>query len=165
MVAQWATVVDAVCAQCSATGQSTNVVAIPQRTGAAWASYPVEQQHSERFGNAHVANLLRAAAVPQPQGQPSGLDWFFGPFLVSPDLLPGFAAYDGKWWDAQIVPLLRAVRASAAAGGPAPLSVPVDFVCDPRQRAEEEGSVAYGRKRLHQLHYLFPLLEAALPVQ
>jgi len=157
MVGHWASVAAAV----AAAERTAGVIVVPQRTAAAWATYPLEQQHSEQFGNMYVANLLReapwAAATSDHGG--GGWDWFFGPFAVSSDLLPFFADYDGAWWDAQIVPLLRAWRAGAAA---APLSMPVDFLCDPRQRAEEEGSVAYCRKRLHQLQYLFPLLAAAI---
>jgi len=162
MVGHWAAVAAAV----AAAGRTAGVIVVPQRTATAWATYPLEQQHSEQFGNAYVANLLRDApwaaaadAHGRGGGGGGGWDWFFGPFAVSSDLLPFFAGYDGAWWDAQIVPLLRAWRAGAAAP---PLSVPVDFVCDPRQRAEEEGSVAYCRKRLHQLQYLFPLLAAAI---
>jgi hypothetical protein len=159
LVARWPAV--AAAAAAALAGRTDGVVVLPQRTAAAWATYPVEQQHSEQYGNAHVANLVRACTALRPRAAAAaaGLDWFFGPFAVSLDLLPLFAAYDGAWWDAQVVPLVRAWRVAPAH---APVSVPVDFHCDPRQRAEEEGSVAYGKKRLHQLQYLLPLLEREL---
>jgi hypothetical protein len=75
------------------------------------------------------------------------IDWFFGPIAFRGSLLSAFwLAYDGKSWDAQFVPAIRAWKQ-----GHRILSYPVSYVHPRKQSEREQGSLAFVEKRMLQL--------------
>jgi hypothetical protein len=146
-------------------------ICVPQRIESAFrATYPIEQYHTESFGNAYI-NLYGTA-----MGLPSHLDWFMGPIALRPSLVPIWQDYDGDLWDAQMVPMIRAFFRSttttttttstttADANRTQPMtqtqigSFPVDFRHPLAMKQQEEGSALWCEKRLFQMNYLFPIL-------
>lgn len=117
-------------------------IVVPMRTREAWLSLPVEQMHSESFGNLHVANLLRERSLCS-----DCLDWFFGPICFSHHMAVHWLAYDGPQWDAQIVPALRALASGARVVGVAARG----YLHPPVQKELEQGKLAWSSKRLLQL--------------
>ena len=63
----------------------------------------------------------------------------------------------GATWDAQVVPVADALRAGLRVGG-----AEVPFAAPAAMKAEEEGSLAFIRKRLDQINFLDPKVMAAL---
>ena len=122
---------------------------IPSRNSALFQStYPLEQWHSESFGNASANIGSRAAGM-------GAFDWFFGPFAFRADLSEFWLQCTAELWDAQMVPILRA----HAAKGARVTAVEVPYAHPPEQKRAEEGSGVWAEKRLQQLQYLLPLLK------
>ena len=127
-------------------------VVVPRRRADLFRdTYPVEQYHSESFANA----LLTAAAG--DAGFDADLDWHFGPFALRRAHAGLWRAHAGELWDAQVVPVADALRAGLRVGG-----AEVPFAAPAAMKAEEEGSLAFFRKRLDQINFLDPKVMAAL---
>jgi len=131
-------------------------VVIPKRNDELFKqTYPIEQYHSESFGNYHF-NLL-AKQLPAKGFQSEGaksIDWLFGPFALKASLSRSWLMYEGSSWDAQIIPYVRGVRDNNWRI----TSVIVDFKHPKVMKEQEEGSSAFTKKRLLQLNLLFDLL-------
>ena len=75
-------------------------VVVPRRSEELFRqTYPIEQYHSESFGNRHFDLLARQHAK-QPAG--GALDWLFGPVAFKAGLAEGWLGYGGTSWDAQV---------------------------------------------------------------
>ena len=116
------------------------------------ATYPVEQYHSESFANAYLDLAAKKFA-----GRETPLDWHFGPFALRRRHAAVWLAHAGDLWDAQVVPVADALRAGLRVGG-----AEVPFAAPAAMKAEEEGSLAFIRKRLDQINFLDPKVMAAL---
>ena len=125
-------------------------VIIPTREGKLFkATYPIEQYHSESFGNLHF-NLL---ANRHENFASKKLDWLFGPFAMNAKLASSWLEYKGTSWDAQIIPYVRGVKSGWRIE-----QVEINFKHAPEMKQQEEGDEGFTRKRLHQLNLLFELL-------
>lgn len=113
-------------------------------------TYPIEQYHSESFGNGHF-NLL--AKQFDGFGEQK-LDWLFGPFVFKASLASSWLNYTGTSWDAQMIPYVRGVRNNNWRIMP----VTVNFKHPREMKEQEEGDSIWTTKRLHQLNLLFDLL-------
>jgi hypothetical protein len=118
------------------------------------ATYPEEQVHSESFANAYVSLAAKAAGFSDAS---SKLDWHFGPFALRAKHAPLWLSHRGELWDAQVVPIVSAMRAGLAVGG-----VEVPFVAPLSMKAEEEDNLVFVQKRLDQINFLDPKVISAL---
>lgn len=119
-------------------------------------TYPMEQYHSESFGNMHF-NLLAREIEGFKEQEVSGaakLDWLFGPFAFKANLASSWLNYPGTSWDAQMVPYVRGVRNHNWRIMP----VAVGFSHSKEMKEQEEGDHVWTTKRLTQLNLLFDLL-------
>ena len=133
-------------------------IVVPKRADLLFRrSYPLEQYHSESFGNRYLENFIRSFEESRLPIAP-GLDWFFGPFAFHASLAHHWLAYDGVLWDAQLVPLIRA----ASCGEAKVLSVVVDYDHAVQQFEQEEGTFSFAAKRFDQLNALLPLVRSEL---
>mmetsp|Transcript_26000 Transcript_26000/g.55896 ORF Transcript_26000/g.55896 Transcript_26000/m.55896 type:complete len:278 (-) Transcript_26000:113-946(-) len=117
-------------------------------------TYPMEQYHSESFGNMHFNLLARQVEGFQNQQGAEKLDWLFGPFAFNAKLASGWLNYKGISWDAQMVPYVRGVRNHDWRI----MSVTVGFRHPKEMKEQEEGDPVWTTKRLTQLNLLFDLL-------
>jgi hypothetical protein len=130
-------------------------VVVPSRNKELFQStYPIEQYHSESFANLHFNALARQHEGFQKSAMAGGLDWLFGPFAFNAKLANYWLEYEGKSWDAQMVPYVRGVRDHKWKIA----LVEVNFVHPSEMKKQEEGEPTWTSKRLHQLNILFDLL-------
>lgn len=136
-------------------------VAVVGRTAAALATYPVEQQHSEAFGNHAICAAARDAgllarvvggggggpAQSTTGSPPPPLDFLFGPIAFTRSTAHLWLSCRYDMWLAQLAPVIRVMGDPAARV----LSFPVEYRHGPAMRAMEEGSLLWARKRLDQL--------------
>lgn len=81
------------------------------------------------------------------------LDLLFGPFALRARLAQLWLEADGDMWDAQLLPLLRAIAQPATKT----LAYTLPRYEHPAQlKLEEEGSLPWVRKRWHQLQVVLP---------
>lgn len=126
-------------------------VVVPTRNDALFReTYPIEQYHSESFGNGHF-NLLAKKIDGFCEQK---LDWLFGPFVFKASLASNWFNYTGTSWDAQMIPYVRGVKNNHWRIMP----VTVDFKHPRQMKEQEEGDSVWTNKRLHQLNLLFDLL-------
>ena len=132
-------------------------------------TYPIEQYHSETYGNLYLDTVMKDAIQrsdndgmklpmvngPTPRGM-SLIDWHFGPFAFRAKHLKLWSKYKGNSYDAQLVPIVHAIRRGLCV-----MSVDVDFVLDERMREQEENNVDFIEKRLNQLNDLDPKVKAS----
>lgn len=116
-------------------------------------TYPMEQYHSESFGNLHFDLLAKHFEGFQQEGAKK-LDWLFGPFAFKATLARSWLDYDGTSWDAQLIPYVRGVREH----GWRIMAVTVNFRHPKEMKEQEEGFPEWTKKRLKQLTLLFDLL-------
>mmetsp|Transcript_25356 Transcript_25356/g.54533 ORF Transcript_25356/g.54533 Transcript_25356/m.54533 type:complete len:154 (+) Transcript_25356:727-1188(+) len=116
-------------------------------------TYPIEQYHSESFGNLHFDLSAKQFKGFQSEGAKK-LDWLFGPFAFKASLASSWLDYEGTSWDAQIIPYVRGVRKLNWRI----TSVNVNFRHPKEMKEQEEGYPAWTKKRLKQLNLLFDLL-------
>ncbi|KAL7533925.1 hypothetical protein ACHAXR_009697 [Thalassiosira sp. AJA248-18] len=129
-------------------------VVVPTRSDELFKrTYPIEQYHSESFGNMHFDLLAKEFEGFQKDGARK-LDWLFGPFAFKASLARGWLGYEGTSWDAQIIPYVRGVRQHNWRI----MSVTVPFRHPQEMKEQEEGYPAWTKKRLKQLTLLFDLL-------
>ena len=131
-------------------------VVIPKRNDELFKqTYPIEQYHSESFGNYHFNLLAKQLSAEGFRSEgANSIDWLFGPFALKASLSRSWLTYIGTSWDAQIVPYVRGVRDNNWRI----TSVTVDFKHPKVMKEQEEGSSAFTKKRLMQLNLLFDLL-------
>mmetsp|Transcript_15134 Transcript_15134/g.45194 ORF Transcript_15134/g.45194 Transcript_15134/m.45194 type:complete len:265 (+) Transcript_15134:130-924(+) len=118
------------------------------------ATYPIEQFHSESFANAYVNLAARDAGVSLA---PFGFDWHFGPFALRARHKGLWLENDGELWDAQVLPIVKALKLGLNVGG-----VEVPFVAPLDMKEEEEDDFKFVEKRLMQINFLDPKVVAAL---
>lgn len=116
-------------------------------------TYPIEQYHSESFGNMHFDLLSKQLEGFQMEGA-TKLDWLFGPFAFKAELASSWLNYGGNSWDAQMIPYVRGVRHHNWRI----MSVTVNFMQPKEMKEQEEGDPVWTTKRLTQLNLLFDLL-------
>ena len=147
-------------------------VVVPYRNNHLFqTTYPIEQYHSETFGNLHFDLLARELEGFQQQSNKNNIynnntnndgghatqqqiDWLFGPFAFNASLSFQWLSYKGTSWDAQMVPYVRGVRDSQWTIQ----SVEIMFRHPKTMKEEEEGEAEWTEKRLRQLNLLFDLL-------
>ena len=135
----------------------THDVVVPSRhDGLFRETYPIEQYHSESFGNMHFDILAgRVDGFRNTRGGAHDrLDWLFGPFAFHSRLADDWSNYDGNSWDAQMVPYVRGVRERNWRI----TSVPIEFRHSREMKEQEEGDPVWTAKRLNQLNVLFDIL-------
>ena len=153
----------------AATDDGADVV-VPRRTQQCFMdSYPIEQYHSETYGNLYLDTVMKDAIrgsdnddmqlpianTSTPRGI-SLIDWHFGPFAFRAKHIKLWSTYKGNSYDAQLVPIVHAIRRGLRV-----VSVDVDFVLDGRMREQEENNVDFIEKRLNQLNDLDPKVKAS----
>lgn len=161
-ISHWRKVLDALTA--------ADDVVVPRRTTKRFMeSYPIEQYHSEIFGNLYLDTVMKEAIrgsdgdamkipvanTPTPRGM-SLIDWHFGPFAFRAKHLKLWSTYEGNSYDAQLIPIVHGIRRGLRV-----VSVDVDFVLDKRMREQEESNVDFIEKRLNQLNDLDPKVKAS----
>ena len=135
-------------------------VVVPARNGKLFReTYPLEQYHSESFGNLYfnlLAKQFRGFQQMTDLGDTSttNLDWLFGPFAFKASLAKSWLQYEGTSWDAQMIPYVRGVRKD----GWRIMGVSIDYRHPVNMKQQEEGDRTWVAKRLYQLNLLFDLL-------
>ncbi len=116
-------------------------------------SYPIEQYHSECYGNYYLnAIMKRETEKIDDSYLVSCIDWHFGPFAFRNHLLNLWLDYKGTSYDAQLIPIVAAIRRGHQVNG----SIKVTFKLDKKMKLQEEGCLDFIEKRLHQLNDLDP---------
>ena len=161
-ISHWRKVLDAMTA--------ADDVVVPRRTTQLFMeSYPIEQYHSETYGNLYLdicmkdvinrsegnTMILPVADAPTPRGV-SLIDWHFGPFGFLAKHVKLWSTYKGNSYDAQLIPIVHGIRRGLRV-----VSVDVDFVLDERMREQEENNLDFIEKRLNQLNDLDPKVKAS----
>lgn len=123
-----------------------NFICVPQRTLSSFDSYPKEQQNSERFMNMYISKLTNTE-----------LDWSFGPIIFTSDFAKYWLEFDGKLWDAQIIPICKAIQDDKKI-----LIHKVTFRYPEVQKKEEEDSLEFIEKRRYQLNYMIDAVKKYL---
>uniref|UniRef100_A0A7S1ZEB3 Uncharacterized protein n=1 Tax=Trieres chinensis TaxID=1514140 RepID=A0A7S1ZEB3_TRICV len=130
-------------------------------------TYPIEQFHSETYGNLYLDAVAKealrgmGAELPRVQGvgekgRREGLDWHFGPFAFRAKHLNLWTECTGEMYDAQLVPIVHAMRKGLSI-----TSIQVDYHGPLQMKAEEEGNITFIEKRLWQLNDLDPRVKKA----
>jgi len=119
------------------------------------ATYPIEQFHSETYGNLYLDACAKAAQAGTTSKIPP-LDWHFGPFAFRAEHLELWAKYNGVMYEAQVVPIVHAMRKGLSVA-----SVSIGFDAPSEMKDQEEGNVEFIEKRLQQLQSLDPVVKAA----
>jgi hypothetical protein len=133
-------------------------------------TYPIEQYHSEMFGNLLLDQVAKAEMTKlgrrysesidvQVQQETENsttklpcFDWHFGPFAFRAKHLELWTKYkDGDMYDAQLVPIVHAFRKGLNV-----YSVYCHYQHAKEMKDEEQGNVDATLKRLQQLHDLDP---------
>lgn len=123
-------------------------ILVPRRDETCMAeTYPREQYLQEHLTNLYV-KIVSGGAL--------SFDFTFGPKVFRRGALRLVREYDGKTWDAHMVPVVHAVK----------LEMPVkeysvSYLHPEIQRRAEEGSPSWCKKRLEQLNVVTTTLEAA----
>ena len=161
-ISHWRNVLDTLAAEYE--------VVVPRRTQQCFMdSYPIEQYHSETYGNLYLDTVMKDAIrgsdnddmqlpianTPTPRGI-SLIDWHFGPFAFRAKHIKLWSTYKGNSYEAQLVPIVHAIRRGLRV-----VSIDVDFVLDERMREQEENNVDFIEKRLNQLNDLDPKVKAS----
>ncbi len=114
-------------------------------------SYPIEQYHSESYGNYYL-NCIMKGELEQTENKCDDIDWHFGPFALRRSLLNLWMEYKGTSYDAQLIPIVAAIRKGHQVNS----SIDVTFELDADMKHQEEGSLDFIEKRLYQLNDLDP---------
>jgi len=115
----------------------------PARSESSWKTYPVEQEHEEKFQN----RLMDLNA--NRHGFNTPLDWSFGPFLLKRTHLHRWLEYPGQGYDSQWGPMIKAIqdKPDIVIGTPV-----LDYKHSESMKREEEGSWKHAKIRLKQLN-------------
>lgn len=162
MVRHWETVLDT--NNFSAGSESVVDVAVPWRNQRLFQeTYPIEQYHSEMYGNHYLDTVaekelkllnleLPGVAFEIVDPKLPRIDWHFGPFAFRAEHVKLWTEYKGgDSYDAQLVPIVHAMRKGLKV-----CSRVVDFEAPSEMKKEEEGNVNFIEKRLAQLNDLDP---------
>jgi len=133
-----------------------DVICPAREDGCFKKSYPIEQYHSESYGNYYLNCVMKGAlAAEKERGNAitcGPIDWHFGPFALRRKLLHLWMEYKGTSYDAQLLPIVFAIRKGYQVNS----SIEVSFELDGQMKEQEEGSLNFIEKRLHQLNDLDP---------
>jgi hypothetical protein len=83
------------------------------------------------------------------------IDWHFGPLAFRKKLLPLWLKYEGMSYDAQLIPIVAAIRKGYAVNS----AIEVTFMLDGKMKEQEEDNLDFIEKRLYQLNNLDPKLK------
>jgi hypothetical protein len=157
--------------------EHTDDVVVPYRNPEEFqGSYPIEQFHSETYGNFYLDCVMNDALQVDQTAKPPRLsdialrqafddsrhripsiDWHFGPFAFRARHCNLWLRYRrGDSYDAQLVPIVHAMRKGLLVS-----SVLVKFSLDPRMKSQEEENIQFIEKRLNQLTDLDPKVKKA----
>lgn len=143
-----------------------DVICPKREDGCFQQSYPIEQYHSESYGNYYMNCVMKRALQVVKSNDEKGpvpvsvidckdIDWHFGPFAFRRKLLPLWLKYQGTSYDAQLIPIVAAIRKGYSVNS----SLEVTFLLDGKMKEQEEGNLEFIEKRLHQLNDLDPKLK------
>jgi hypothetical protein len=136
--------------------QSRGDVIVPYRDTALFLdTYPIEQYHSESYANLWLDCCAKTLG-PKEGSIALPLDWHFGPFCLRRKHLHFWLSYKGEIWDAQVVPIVHAVRRGLSV-----CSVKVPFRAPAIMKEEEESNLEFVEKRIMQINFLDPKVKAA----
>ena len=157
--------------------EATDDVVVPYRNPDDFqSSYPIEQFHSETYGNFYLDSVMNDAlqvdqSIKPPRLSDIGLrqvvedskhripsiDWHFGPFAFRARHIDLWISYRrGDSYDAQLVPVVHATRKGLLV-----CSILVSFKLDPQMKFQEEANIQFIEKRLNQLNDLDPKVKKA----
>jgi len=140
--------VEEVLAQCP----SSDDVICPARDDVCFRnSYPIEQYHSESYGNCYL-NCIMKGELEGSEYSCADIDWHFGPFAFRRSLLNLWMEYKGTSYDAQLIPIVAAIRKGCQVNS----SIEVTFGLDAIMKQQEQGDLNFIEKRLLQLNDLDP---------
>lgn len=120
-------------------------------------SYPIEQYHSESYGNYYLNCVMRRALDENTSSGIGNIDWHFGPFAFRQKLVQLWTSYKGNSYDAQLVPIVHGIRKGYRIN----TDITVPFVLDEKMKQQEEGNIEFIEKRLNQLNSLDPRVKMA----
>lgn len=112
-------------------------------------SYPLAQQHSEKFINIFWRDLTG-----------TDLDTVFGPRTWRREISHYFLDYDGEYgdnWDSIFIPLVNAVFDERMGLGVRVAGVEVNYTHPQKQREIEEHNLEFHRKRIDQINNVIGL--------
>lgn len=154
-----------------------DIICPKREDGCFQQSYPIEQYHSESYGNHYMNCVMKRAlqvanandanasdndndekgpvSVPVSGIVCKDIDWHFGPFAFRRKVLPLWLKYEGTSYDAQLIPIVAAIRKGYSVNS----SVEVTFLLDGKMKEQEEGNLEFIEKRLLQLNDLDPKLK------
>jgi len=131
--------------------------------------YPIEQYHSEMYGNYYLDNVakeeMKKMKLEYPEIEGHGfrprkyphLDWHFGPFAFQAKHIKLWTEYKGgDSYDAQLVPIVHAMRKGHRVS-----SREINYRAPPEMQKQEEENSAFIEKRLAQLNDLDPKVKKA----
>lgn len=138
---------------------SDDVICPTREDGCFRRSYPIEQYHSENYGNYYLNAIMKeeldnknSSKNTSQQSTVRSIDWHFGPFAFRRSLLNLWMEYKGTSYDAQLIPIVAAIRK----GHQVNATIEVTFELDKKMKMQEEGSIEFIEKRLYQLNDLDP---------
>lgn len=118
-------------------------IVVPRRSDGVFKdTYPIEQYHSEQFANKLLDSLGRDIGMPS-------IDWTIGPVMFRSEQAHHWLDYDGKMWDAQLVPMVEAHLHGAKVS-----SMECDYRHPVEMKDQEQGQVEWNEKRLYQINVL-----------
>lgn len=144
-------------------GNDVDIVCPKREDGNFKESYPIEQYHSESYGNYYMNAVMKNAlnVINKKNSQDvaihcNSIDWHFGPFAYRKKIQDFWLEYKGTSYDAQLIPIVAAVRKGIRVES----SLEVTFRLDEKMKEQEEDNVDFIEKRLHQLNDLDPKIKA-----
>jgi hypothetical protein len=120
-------------------------------------SYPIEQYHSESYGNYYLNSVMRSALKEKLDCNVRNIDWHFGPFAFRQRVTNLWTSYKGNSYDAQLVPIVHGIRKGYRVN----TDITVPFLLDEKMKEQEEGNIEFIEKRLNQLNVLDPRVKMA----
>ena len=134
--------------------KNDDVVICPTREDNSFQkTYPIEQYHSETFGNYYLNCVMKEAYKKEEyQSVYNDIDWHFGPFAFRRKVLHLWMKYKGNSYDAQMVPIVIAIRK----GYHIRSDIEVSFCLDENMKQQEEENLNFIEKRLYQLNDFDP---------
>lgn len=106
-------------------------------------SYPVEQQCTEKFINYYLNTILE-----------TNYDWSFGPVILTQNLSNYWLKYDGKMWNAQLIPIISCLKDKVKV-----IDSKINFTYPKKQAKYEEKNINFIKKRHYQLNYIIDSFE------
>jgi len=126
---------DDVLAQCES---SDDVMCPAREDGCFRNSYPIEQYHSESYGNYYL-NCIMKGELEGSKHSCANVDWHFGPFAFRRSLVDLWMEYKGTSYDAQLIPIVAAIRKGYQVNS----SIEVTFGLDAMMKQQEQGDLNF----------------------